>query len=263
VSAPLICVEERDGFATVTLNNPPVNALSNDVLQELRVAVEALRARRDVRAVILTGQGSKAFAAGADLEEFSRMLNAAPEAIAHHTTLSRGALSAISEMPQPTIAAVQASAVGGGLELALVCDFVVSARSARFGLPEVGVGLIPGAGGTQRLPRVVGLRIATEMVLFGRLLTAEEALDAGLVSRVVDADRLQATAEEWATELAKKPALAVQAAKTALRAAETGVALEEGLAQESSLFLAVCRTQDAREGVEAFLARRPPRFLHT
>jgi enoyl-CoA hydratase/carnithine racemase len=251
----------REGaVGVVTIDNPPVNTLGNPVLEALLAAVESLQDDPAVRAVVITGSGDKAFASGADLPEFVRMLDS-PDEIAYHTSLTRRLFDSISALRQPVVAAVQAAAVGGGLELALSCDLIVADERARLGVPEVGLGLIPGAGGTQRLPRRIGAARAAELVLRGRLLKAAKAEQVGLVNEVAPEGTALDHAVELATELASRPAVAVQAAKRAMRIG-IGLPLKEGLDAEHDEFLATLASEDAREGVDAFLNRRRPEFVH-
>jgi enoyl-CoA hydratase/carnithine racemase len=249
-----------DAVGVVTIDNPPVNTLGNPVLEALLGAVESLEADPAVRAVVITGTGEKAFASGADLPEFVQMLDS-PHDIAYHTSLTRRLFETISALRQPVVAAVQAAAVGGGLELALSCDLIVADERARLGVPEVGLGLIPGAGGTQRLPRRIGAARAGELVLRGRLLKAAEAEQIGLVNEVAPEGTALDRALELAAELAARPAVAVQAAKRAMRIG-LGLPLSEGLDAEHTEFLATLASADAREGVDAFLNRRRPEFVH-
>ena len=255
-----IQVRREDAVGVVTIDNPPVNTLGNPVLEALLGAVQSLEADPGVRCVVITGTGDKAFASGADLPEFVQMLDA-PDEIAFHTSLTRRLFDTISSLRQPVVAAVQAAAVGGGLELALSCDLIVADEHARLGVPEVGLGLIPGAGGTQRLPRRVGAARASELVLLGRLLKAANAERIGLVNEVAPEGTALDRALELATELAARPAVAVQAAKRAMRIG-LELPLSDGLDAEHTEFLATLASADAREGVDAFLNRRRPHFVH-
>jgi len=257
--AGVVSVRAADGVAVVTIDNPPVNALSDGTLAGLEAVGERLAADDAVRAIVLTGTGSKAFAAGADIEEFNESL-ADVAWLERHTALTRRVLSLWETLAKPVVAAVQASAVGGGLELALVCDLIVADPSARFGFPEVTLGLIPGAGGTQRLPRAVPQAIARELVMLGSLVDAEKAYRVGLVNRVSELGQAVAEAEALAVRLAALPAVAIRSAKRALQGA--GLPLESGLDVERSLFHHVCASADAQEGVSAFVERRPPSFGH-
>jgi enoyl-CoA hydratase/carnithine racemase len=249
-----------DGVATVTVDNPPVTALADPVLEALGAVAEAIGADDAVRAVVLTGAGERSFLAGADLAAFERMLGD-PDAMRAHVELTGRIFGAWAVLPQAVIAAVRGHAAGGGLELALTCDFIVADPGARLGLPEVGLGLIPGAGGTQRLPRRVGLGIARRMLLTGALLRAADAHEAGLVDVVAAERGALDEAHGLAARLAALPAAAVRAAKQALRAAESQP-LDDGLAAERQLFLAVAGSADAREGASAFLHKRQPQFIH-
>jgi enoyl-CoA hydratase/carnithine racemase len=242
--------------AVITVDNPPVNALGNAILEALGQAARDLATNGDIRAVVLTGAGDKAFMAGADLAEFSAMLGS-DEAIDEHVGISRAALTELSGMPQPVVAAIQASAMGGGLEVALCCDLLVVDPGARLGLPEVRLGLIPGAGGTQRLPQRIGFGRAKELVMLGGNVKAEEALALGLVNRVTAPGAALTEALELAQKLAALPARAVQAAKAAFAGVST-----EALDHERGLFLGVFGTDDVREGVAAFVEKRPPSFAH-
>jgi enoyl-CoA hydratase/carnithine racemase len=257
----LVHVAAADGVATVTVDNPPVNALADPVLEALGAAAAEVAADEDVRAVVLTGAGSSSFAAGADLAEFERALGDAATMEAHADLTAR-VLGAWHKLDAPVIAAVQGHAVGGGLELALVCDLVVGDPRARLGLPEVTLGLVPGAGGTQRLPRRVGIAAATRMLLTGELVDAPRAHELGLIDVVAPEDEALAEAESLARRLAALPARAVRAGKAALRAAAT-LPLSDGLIAERRLFLGVAASADAREGAAAFLAKRRPEFTHS
>lgn len=251
---------EVDGaVAVVTIDNPPVNALDEATLEALGEAAGRIAGDAGLRAAVLTGEGGKALAAGADLKELKEALGDRDE-MDHHVGITRPVFSAWWNLEVPVLAAVEGSAAGGGLELALVCDLIVAERSARLGFPEVKLGLIPGAGGTQRLPRRVGAAAALRMLALGKLLDAEAAAEMGLVDVVVDADA-RAAALELAERLAAGPGVAVRAAKRAVRT--TGeLPLEDGLDAERELFLATAMTADAAEGADAFLEHRPPAFKH-
>ena len=243
------------GVLLIRLNRPSVlNALNAQVMRELAAALTAADGDPAVRVIILTGS-DKAFAAGADIAEMAGQSFA--EAF---MTDSFGPESeAIARLRKPLIAAVAGFALGGGCELAMMCDFILAADTARFGQPEVGLGIVAGMGGTQRLTRAVGKAKAMEMNLTGRLMGAEEAERAGLVARVVPADQLLAEAIKSAQAIAAKSALTVRAVKESVnRAAET--TLREGLLYERRLFHALFSTEDQKEGMQAFLAKRPAEF---
>jgi enoyl-CoA hydratase len=245
----LVNLERRDdGVAIVRLDNGKVNALSTALLGELRDLAGELSGAPP-GAVVVTGS-DRMFAAGADIGEFG----GAEEAVVVGRAF-RDALDAVAAIPRATIAAVSGFALGGGCELALACDFRVCTAAARFGQPEILLGIIPGGGATQRLPRLVGPARAKELILSGRQVGAEEALRIGLVDRVVDGDALDA-AVHWAAELARGPVLAHALAKQAVDLGLSG-ALADGLSLEQELFVEVFRTDDARVGVESFRAEGP------
>jgi len=254
-----VTVDATDGVATVTVANPPVNALDDPTLQALGAAARELAERDGVRAVVLTGAGDKAFLAGADLRALVRALGTSE--MDAHVALTRPVFEAWRALPVPVVAAVAADAVGGGLELAMTCDLIVADPRARFGLPEVTLGLIPGGGGTQRLPRRVGWTAAMEILLLGRLLPAQRALELGLINAIAAEGAAREEAAELARRVAALPSRAVRAAKRAARLGLEG-GLDDGLDAERLLFLGVAASADAREGAEAFLAKRRPSFTH-
>jgi len=249
-------IERAVGVATVTLDRPTaLNAFDTEQLERLLAALRELRAAGDVRCLVLTGAGDKAFAAGADIKQmagFSR-----PEALAFGR-LGHAVASAIAGMPQPTIAAVNGYAFGGGCELALACDIRLASERAVFAQPEVSLGIPPGWGGTQRLPRLVGPGLAAELILTGRRVGAEEALRIGLVNAVHPADRLLPEALALAAAIAKNSPSAVRAAKAAMAVAFGTPG--PGLATEVELFASAFGTPDQREGMAAFIEKRPPSF---
>jgi enoyl-CoA hydratase/carnithine racemase len=254
-------VDVDGAVAVVTVDNPPVNALTNATVDALAECAERLRTDGGVRAVVLTGSGDRAFVAGADLDEFSEALSDAGW-IEDHTLRTRRMLAALETLPMPVIAAVQASAIGGGLEVALVCDLIVADPEARFGLPEVKLGLMPGAGGTQRLPRRVGVGHAKELLLLGGTIDAQKAAAIGLVNRISAPGAALAEAAALAGKLAELPAQSLRAIKTSVDEAATNGALDAGLDRERELFLQLFATADAREGVSAFVEKRRPLFEH-
>ena len=243
------------GVLLIRLNRPAVlNALNAQVMRDLAAALTAADGDGAVRAIILTGS-DKAFAAGADIAEMAGQSFAE----AFMTDSFGPEAETIARLRKPLIAAVAGYALGGGCELAMMCDFILAADTARFGQPEVGLGIVAGMGGTQRLTRAVGKAKAMEMNLTGRLMGAEEAERAGLVARVVPADQLLAEAIKSAQAIAAKSALTVRAVKESVnRAAET--TLREGLLFERRLFHALFSTEDQKEGMQAFLAKRPAEF---
>jgi enoyl-CoA hydratase len=246
----------EDGVATVTIHRPEKrNALNAQVRRELVDALDALAEDPDVRVVILTGAGDRAFVAGADIGEFAERSPLEQRAAME----GRRVFEVLADHPKPTIAAINGYALGGGCELALACDLRIAARSARLGQPEVALGLLPGGGGTQRLPRLVGLGRALRMILTGDLLDAEEAARIGLVDEVVDDDALAGRARAVANRIAAHSPVAVKLIKQAVRAAAE-LPLSAGLALERELFITAFASEDRAEGVAAFLEKRTPAF---
>jgi enoyl-CoA hydratase len=258
-----VTVDRAGGVAVVMVDNPPVNALDDPTLIGLREAADALGAEPGVRAVILTGAGNRAFIAGADLWSLRHALgpDGARTELEHHVSLTGAAFAAWGGLAQPAIAAVSANALGGGLEFALCCDLIIADPRARFGLPEVTLGLMPGGGGTQRLRQRVGAPAALELVLLGQVIDAHHAHELGLVNLVTDEGGALAQAHALAERLAALPVVALQSAKRALRDG-IEIGLVEGLARERQLFLEVARSFDAEEGASAFLEKRAPSFEH-
>jgi enoyl-CoA hydratase/carnithine racemase len=247
----LVDVEQHDGGVTLLrLQNPPMNALSRALLGELRDAARAIGADASVKAVVVAG-GQKAFAAGADISEFGDQ--DAARAIAQSF---REAFDAVAAIPRPVIAAVGGYALGGGCELACACDLRVASERARLGQPEILLGIIPGAGGTQRLTRLVGPARAKDIIWSGRQVHADEALTIGLVDRVVAPGEEEHVALRWAGELGKGAVIAMGLAK---RAIDDGIGrpLADGLDAERDAFVDVFATEDAQTGVKSFLANGP------
>lgn len=253
-------VAAAEGVALVTVDNPPVNAMGDATLRGLERAIDQIEGNSSIRAVVLTGAGEKAFMAGADIAEFQERL-ADLNAIAKHVEWTGALFARWANLPIPVIAAVQASAVGGGLEVALLCDLIVADPKARFGLPEVKLGLIPGAGGTQRLPRRIGTAVAKDLLFTGRLINAEEALRLGLVNSVSNPGEALAAALALARRIASLPRVAVNAIKEAVD--DPGrTELADGIRRESELFMQAFASADFQEGFRAFLEKREPRFTH-
>ena len=242
--------------ATITLNRPEaLNALNSTLVTELIEASLAFDADPGIGCIVITGS-AKAFAAGADIKEmvdqgYTDMLTGGPFP----------GWGGFERMRTPVIAAVAGFALGGGCELAMMCDFILAADTAKFGQPEINLGILPGFGGSQRLPRAVGKAKAAEMVLTGRMMGAEEAERSGLVARVVPADELLAEAAKVAGTIASKSLPAVYAAKDALQAAQE-MPLAEGLRFERQAFAAAFATEDQKEGMRAFAEKRAPEFTH-
>jgi enoyl-CoA hydratase len=243
-------------IATITVNRPKVlNALDDTTLRELAAVFTAVSSDPAVRCVILTGAGDKAFVAGADIAAMADLPPAEARAFAE-----RGhRMGAVMESGPPVIAAVNGFALGGGLELALCCDFAVASSNAKLGLPEVGLGVIPGFGGLQRLARRVGIARARELAYTGNIIGADEAARIGLVNAVTEPGALLATARTLAEKIASRAPLAVAAAKRALREG-ADLTLGEGLALETELWGGLFATADQKEGMRAFLEKRSPNF---
>jgi enoyl-CoA hydratase len=250
-----LTLEIRDRVARVTVNRPKVlNALNEKTVREIRSAFSALREDRSVGVVILTGAGEKAFVAGADINELAVMSPLAAEATSR---LGQSALHEIETLGKPVIAAVNGFALGGGCELALACHLRFASENARIGLPEVGLGIIPGYGGTQRLPRIVGLGRALELITTARAIDAHEALRIGLVNAVLPPAELLPHCEKVAGEILSRGPIAVRMAmQAAIKGLETDLA--HGLDQEAIYFGLVASTADMREGLRAFLEKRKP-----
>jgi enoyl-CoA hydratase len=249
-----LLVERDGGMAIITFNRPKVlNALNRETMEELAAALEALDRDDEVRCVILTGS-ERAFAAGADVTE---MVGASPVAMLSGYRFQQW--ERIRHVSKPLIAAVRGFALGGGCELAMLCDIIIAGEGARFGQPEIDLGIMPGAGGTQRLTRAVGKARAMELILTGRHMTAAEASAMGLVTRVVPDEVVVDEARRLAATIAQKAPVAVRLAKQAvLKAFDT--TLEGGLDFERNAFYLLFATEDSTEGIQAFLDRRPPAF---
>jgi enoyl-CoA hydratase len=257
VTDPLVRTERLRAASVITCNRPgKLNALSTPMLEELDAAFQHAEADTEVRVVVLTGAGDKAFVAGADIEEYSRLDHAGFVA---YQERSRRLFTRIDAFPKPVIGAINGYALGGGFEIALCCDVLIAARNARFGLPEGLLGLSPGGGGTQRLPRAVGPFVANDILLSGRRLTADEALTLGLVSMVVDQGELLDVALDKADAMTQIAPLAADAMARLVRAAGD-LDLEDGLEQEQATLAALRETGDAGEGIAAFVEKRQPRF---
>ncbi len=248
----LVQVEVQNAVATIRIARPPVNALNTEVQQGLRAAAQECGSRDDVRAVVLWG-GDKVFVAGADVKEFHTM---SAQDITRRGLELTSAIDAVARIPKPVIAAVTGYALGGGCELALTADFRISADSAKWGQPEILLGLIPGMGGSQRLPRLIGPAKAKDLIYTGRFVDAEEALAIGLVDVVVPADDVYTTAVAMATRLARGPALALRAAKAAIDQG-LDMDLDNGLKLEAHLFAGLFATEDMRRGVGSFIENGP------
>ncbi len=249
-----ILTKIEDHVGVATLNRPKVlNALSTELMDELIEALETFDCNREVRVIVLTGS-EKAFAAGADIGD---MAEASFLDMYEKNNLARWLK--IKNIRKPIIAAVSGFCLGGGCELAMICDMIVASESAKFGQPEINLGIIPGAGGTQRLTRAIGKYRAMEVILAGKFLSARQAYDAGLVTRVVSKERFLAEAMSLAREIAKRPPIAVQIGKDAVSKA-LELSLSDGLEYERRVFYSLFATQDQKEGMKAFAEKRPAKF---
>ncbi len=257
MSSELIRTERHEHVVTWTLNRPEaLNAFNRPLLDALGAVVAAAREDRTLRCAIVTGAGERAFSAGADLKERRGM---SLEDTRRFVELIGGTFDAVAQLPFPTVAAVNGVAFGGGMELCLACDLRVLADHATIGLTEVSVGIMPGAGGTQRLPRLVGTARAKELIFSARRLDAKEALAMGLAQRVVPREDLMASARELAGRIAKQAPLAVRQAKHAIDAG-LDVPMQRGLQIEAEAYAQLLHTEDRVEGLKAFAEKREPRY---
>lgn len=247
---------EEDGIGVIVIDNPPVNALNARVLTELDAALDRAASDDRLRVLIITGGGEKAFGAGADISEFPALDAASGRCMARR---GQKIFSKIPDMDKVVIAAVNGYALGGGCELAMACDIRVVAENARLGQPEVNLGIIPGYGGTQRLPRLVGEGRAKYLIFTGEMITAQEAYRIGLADVLAPAGGALEEARKVARTILSQGPVAVVLAKRAITRG-LGMGLEEGLQLEADLFGDACRTEDKNEGSRAFLEKRPPKF---
>jgi enoyl-CoA hydratase/carnithine racemase len=257
MSDQVLLIEHRPPFLILTLNRPQVrNALNSELLEELDLAIDEAGILEGLRVLIITGGGDKAFCAGADLKE---RLTMSESEVRSFLSAIRRLLIKIEDLPLPVVAAINGFALGGGTELALACDLRVAVADATLGLTETRFAIIPGAGGTQRLPRLVGTPLAKELIYTGRQLTAQEALAKGLVNRIAASDKLMDDCLEMAGEIAKAGPIAVAQAKFAINKGQD-VELHTGLAIEASAYEACIPTEDRIEGLKAFQEKRQPTY---
>ena len=256
VSYETLLVDVADHVATITINRPDKrNALNAAVRREIIDALDHFSSDDTARVIVITGAGDKAFIAGADINEFAERTAVEQRAV----MAERRVFDEIAGFPKPVIAMINGFALGGGCEVALACDVRVAARSAKLGQPEIKLGIIPGGGGTQRLPRMVGLGTAMRLILTGELIGAEEAARLGLVDVLVDDAELRARTYEIAKAMATHSPLTLRLAKAAIRSSEE-MPLAAGLAYERELFITAFGSSDKREGVAAFLEKRAATF---
>lgn len=249
-----VLVQKEGGYAVATINHPPANALSQGVLGDLGAFLDECLKDDEVRAIVITGSGEKLFSAGADITEFAKYQAGERPKISGHDVFLK-----IENFPKPVIAAMQGSALGGGLELAMACHLRIMSAAARVGQPEVKLGIIPGWGGTQRLPRLIGKTKALEMNLTGDPIGAEEALRLGLVNKVVAPDVVLSEAKALAARLAQGAPIAM---REIIKAVNQGLntTIEEGIKIEMAGSAVVFASEDAKEGAVAFFQKRPPNF---
>ncbi|UCG37030.1 MAG: enoyl-CoA hydratase/isomerase family protein [Candidatus Bathyarchaeota archaeon] len=249
--------EKSEGIATITINRPQaLNALNEETLKEISSRIADARQDENIKVLVITGAGDRAFCAGADL---NMMKGKGVYKGMHLSQTGQKLTLEIEELGKPVIAAINGYTLGGGLELAMACDLRIASENAQFGQPEINVGLIPGWGGTQRLPRLVGKGKAKEMILTGKRIDAETAEQLGLVSKVVPLDQLKSTVKELASELMNKPPIAIELSKQLINNS-TEIDLRMGLVNEAEAFGILASTEDFREGVKAFLEKRKPQY---
>jgi enoyl-CoA hydratase/carnithine racemase len=256
-SGQQIKVSVEDRVAVITIDHQPVNALNKETLQELDQAIQAIVAESTVKVVILTGAGSLAFVAGADVKAVAELGSA--QAAKELSALGQAVFLRLERMTKPVIAAINGVCLGGGLELAMACHIRISGDRARFGQPEINLGIMPGWGGTQRLPRLIGKAKAIEWILTGDVVSAQDAHRLGLVNLLVPQDQVLKSAKDLARKLASKGAVAITQSLSAINEGLRG-SLEDGMAKEAAAFAVIATTEDSREGVKAFLEKRQPVF---
>jgi len=256
MSEKVILVEKRDNIAILTLNRPPLNPLNSAVFREIESIASQLESDSEVKAVIITGSGEKAFAAGADVTE---MNNLSPFEMYEFNVLARSAITNFENLSKPTIAAIRGLALGGGYELALACDFRIAAENAKIGQPEINLGIIPGGGATQRLPRLIGVARAKELLYLGDTIDAATAEKYGMVNKVVPDGELMEYVEKMAKKLASKPVVAMKMMKKTINTGmQMDLASATNLEIESNVISFA--TEDRVEGIKALLEKRKPSF---
>ena len=252
-----ILYQVEEGIATVTFNRPKaLNALNAALIGDLSDALDKIAADEDIRVLVLTGAGDKAFVAGADITELATFN---PLSAKHFATFGQNVINKLQNLPIIVIAAVNGFALGGGTEIAIACDFIYASENAKFGQPEINLGLIPGFGGTQRLPRLVGTNMAKELIYTGKMISAAEGNQIGLVNKVVAPDQLMDEVMKVAKEIAAKGKVSLRAAKQAINSG-INADLSTGLNIEIDAFALAYSSSDAKEGTKAFLEKRKANF---
>ncbi|MBB6414340.1 enoyl-CoA hydratase-related protein [Mesorhizobium sangaii] len=254
-----LVVEKESGYVVAAINHPPANALGQGILMDLNTLLDESLEDSEIRAIVLTGTGEKLFSAGADINEFDSVKAGNKTEGNRPKVEGNDVFSKIENYPKPVIAAMQGSAYGGGTEISLACHFRILADTAKVGLPEVRLGIIPGWGGTQRLPRLIGKTKALEMMLTGDPLSSADALSFGLVNKVVPASQVLAEAKALAARLAQGAPVAISGImKAVTKGLQTTI--EEGIKIEKACSVVVSASEDAKEGPKAFLEKRKPNF---
>ncbi|WP_185907819.1 enoyl-CoA hydratase/isomerase family protein [Psychrobacillus soli] len=244
-------------IAIIDINRPPYNALNSAIFEGMITFLEELYRNDEANVVVIKGAGEKAFSAGADINQFVSRLGSKDISL---TAGFHKAFELLTQLPIPVIAALKGHVLGGGLELALACDFRICDENTKMGLPEINLGIFPGAGGTQRLPRLIGKSKAMEMIMFGTIINAEEAKQYGLVNKIVAFEHVEEEALNWANMLKDKPKVALQKIKKTINHG-LELSLAEGLRYEMEMFAEMFVSEDAREGINAFLEKRKPNFV--
>jgi len=252
-----IIIKKEDNVGWIILNRPHrLNAMTIELLNELSTALDEFEVDKDVRCIVIMGAGDKAFSVGADITSFS---NLTPVTAVETSSRGQEVMSKIEKISKPVIAAINGYALGGGLELALACDFRIASEASQLGQPEIKLGIIPGWGGTQRLPRIIGLAKAKELIMLGDRIAADEALRIGLVHKVVQVNKFEEEVKAFAKKLADGPPVALKYAKHALNLG-IQTSLEAGLRIEAEAFGTVISSKDVIEGITAFFEKRKPEF---
>ena len=248
----------ESGVAKLTLNTPPLNLITTQVNHRLDELLDEITEDRTIRVVVLTGAGEKAFSAGADIKEFADFVKKGTM-VSEKLHLECNVFNKVEDLPQPTIAALNGITLGGGIELALCCDFRIMGECVKVGFPEIGIGLFPGSGGLVRLPRLVGKTRAKELMFFGEKITAQRAMEIGLVDEVCPNEQVLSRAIERAESLAKLPSDSLRAVKRGIQDVAE-MPIQQGVEYSLGLISRLLSTEDAREGVNAFLEKRNPVF---